>query len=172
MVPVLRLLGRCSCHNTIRCTRHQPARTRELTLSPTLKIATCTHLYRRTACWTEAALMREVLHTAGAHGNTSCLTGRTTASTKTQCILRCRTAAGRKPGRAAKEAEGRRQTERIIVHTHSCGLPCSINTSPTHDSIVRAAQSLHWSTEFTLHSESPSGSLSQHTHRHIYRIFF
>lgn len=33
-------------------------RERELMLSPTSKIATCTHLYRRTACWTETALMR------------------------------------------------------------------------------------------------------------------
>lgn len=29
-----------------------------------------------------------------------------------------------------KEARGRRQTEGIIVHTHSCGLPYSTNTSP------------------------------------------
>lgn len=32
---------------------------------------------------------------------------------------------GLKSGRGEKEAEGRRQTEGIIVHAHSCGLPCS-----------------------------------------------
>lgn len=110
-----------------------------------------------------------MLDTAGAHGNTSCSAGRTTASTKTQSILRCGTAAGRKPGRAAKEAEGRRQTEGIIVHTHSCGLPCSINTSPTHDSIVRAAQSLHW--RHRVHTPFRIPFCRSHT-AHIHTFFF
>lgn len=112
-----------------------------------------------------------MLDTAGAHGNTSCSAGRTTASTKTQSILRCGTAAGRKPGRAAKEAEGRRQTEGIIVHTHSCGLPRSINTSPTHDSIVRAAQSLHW--RHRVHTPFRIPFCRSHTaHTHIHTFFY
>lgn len=62
MVPVVRLLGRCSCHNPIQRTKKSAGeREGELTLRPTLKIATYAHLYRRAACWTEAALMRGVL---------------------------------------------------------------------------------------------------------------
>lgn len=77
-----------------------------------------------------------------------------------------------KPGRAEKEAQGRRQTEGIIVHTHSCGLPCSINTSQTHDSIVRAEQSLHRSTKFMLLLESLSAGCTWYTHRFTDTHFF
>lgn len=105
------------------------------------------------------------------YGNTSCsnaMNNKHKNTVRPEMWGSCR----QKPGRAEKEAQGRRQTEGIIVHTHSCGLPCSINTSQTHDSIVRAEQSLHWSTKFTLLLESLSAGCTWYTHRYTFIWFW
>lgn len=100
------------------------------------------------------------------YGSTSFLLSTNSNLQTLYCLTRwssCR----QKSGKEEKEVRGRSQTEGIIVHAHSCGLPCSKNTSQAHDFIVALEQSLHPTRKVTyLKCLTSAIGYACHTHTH------